>query len=196
MIARMRKFGRDQCGVGAVEFALLTPVLLIALMGVFDTAYDIYTSSLLEGAIQDAARNSTLQDASVNLDSIDDRVTTVVQGIAPNATLAFSRSSYHSFSATGKPEDYTDTNKNKKCDKGEPYEDINDNGVWDKDQGDEGSGGARDVVLYKVNVSYPRPFAIASLLGGSATYSMEAKTVLANQPWDNLAKTAKTRNCT
>lgn len=165
-------------------------------MGVFDIGYDMYTASLLEGAIQRAARDSTLENASSNLDDIDDRVTKVVQDLAPGATLTFDRGAYHSFSEAGKPEDYTDTDKNGKCDKGEPYEDVNDNSRWDTDQRQSGTGGARDVVLYKVDVTYPRPFAVARLLGWSSNYTMSAKTVLANQPWDNLAKTPKVRKCT
>ena len=195
MIARLSALSRDQHGVSAVEFGLLAPVLMLALTGVFDTAYDMYTSSLLEGAIQEAARDSTLEKASLKTSSIDAEVTKVVQDLVPDATLAFSRKSYHSFSAAGKPEDYTDTNKNGKCDAGEPYEDANDNSRWDTDQGQTGMGGARDVVLYSVTVTYPRPFGVAGFVGGSSTNTMTAETVLANQPWDNIAKVATVRNC-
>jgi Flp pilus assembly protein TadG len=195
MIRRLPAIARDTRGVSAVEFALLTPVLLICLMGVFDTAYDMYTASLLEGAIQKAARDSSLEKASLNSATIDNVVTKTVQDLAPQANLTFKRAAYHSFSAIGKPEDYTDTNNNKKCDAGEPYEDANDNGRWDTDQGDTDVGGARDAILYQVTVTYPRPFAIASLLGWPSTYTMNAKTILANQPWDNLAKTAPIRKC-
>jgi len=195
VITRLSALGRDQRGVSAVEFGLLAPVLMLALTGVFDTAYDMYTSSLLEGAIQEAARDSTLEKASLKTSSIDAEVTKVVQDLVPDATLAFSRKSYHSFSAAGKPEDYTDTNKNGKCDAGEPYEDANDNSRWDTDQGQTGMGGARDVVLYSVTVTYPRPFGVAGFVGGSSTSTMTAETVLANQPWDNIAKVATVRNC-
>lgn len=195
MKLRGRHLAADRGGVSAIEFGLLSPVLLLALMGVLDLGYDMYTASLLEGAIQKAARDSTLENASANLDAIDGQVTKAVQDIAPGAKLTFDRSSYHSFSGVGKPEDYVDTNKNGKCDRNEKYEDFNDNGRWDEDQGQSGTGGARDVVLYTVDVSYPRPFAVASLLGWSSTYSMSAKTVLANQPWDNLGKPVVKRQC-
>lgn len=195
MIRRLTNLARDEQGVTAIEFALLTPVLLLTLMGIFDTAYDMYNASLMEGAIQKAARDTTLEKASLNTDVIDEVVKKTVQDLAPNATLAFSRTSYHSFSAIGKPEAITDANKNLKCDPGESYEDTNDNGRWDADQGDDGVGGARDAVLYTVTVTYPRPFAVASLLGWPSTYTMQAKTILANQPWDNVAKTAAIRKC-
>lgn len=195
MICRLRTLRRDERGVSAVEFGLLTPVLLLGLMGVFDTGYDMYTASVLEGAIQSAARASTLQNAGGNEATIDGNVTKAVQDIAPGATTAFTRTAYHSFSEAGKPEDYTDTNKNGKCDAGEPYEDVNENSKWDTDRGAAGFGGARDVVLYQVDVTYPRPFAVASLLGWPSTYTMTARTVLGNQPWDNVKKVATVRNC-
>jgi Flp pilus assembly protein TadG len=196
MIRRLPALACDSRGVAAIEFALLSPVLLLALMGAFDTGYDMYTASLLEGAIQKAARDTTLEKASLKTAAIDDTVTKTVRNLAPAATLTFSRAAYHSFSAIGKPEDFTDTNGNGRCDRNEPYEDVNDNSRWDTDRGDDDIGGARDAVLYTVTVTYPRPFAVASLLGWPSTYTMTAKTVLANQPWDNLAKTVPKRNCT
>ena len=165
------------------------------MLGTFDIGYDIYTASLMEGAIQKAARDSTLEKANLRIATIDSIVTETVQDIAPQATLSFKRTAYHSFSAIGKPEDYTDTNKNGKCDKSEPYEDSNDNGRWDTDQGDDGMGGARDAVLYQVTVNYPLPFGVAGFLGWPTTSTLKTATVLGNQPWDNLAKIVTVRKC-
>jgi Flp pilus assembly pilin Flp len=187
---------RDQRGVTAIEFALLVPVLLLALLGMMDLGYNMYTASLLEGAIQAAARESTLEGANRKLGTIDERVTKAIRDIAPNAeTPTFVRTAYPSFSSAGKPEDYTDTNKNGACDRGEPFEDVNENGTWDADQGRTGLGGARDVVVYEVTVTYPRPFPVASLLGMGSTFTTRARTVLSNQPWDNVAKTPPVKNC-
>lgn len=192
----LRKLRHDVRGVSAVEFALLTPVLLIALLGLLDLGYNMYTASILEGAIQSAARSSTLENASSKATAIDDAVTAAVKDIAPQATIAFKRTAYPSFSSTGKPEDYTDNNKNNKCDNGEPFEDVNENSRWDSDQGTAGLGGARDVVVYLVTITYPRPFPIASMLGAPSTYTLASKTVLTNQPWTNVIATPPIRNCT
>ena len=51
-------------------------------------------------------------------------------------------------------------------------------------------------MLYQVAVTYPRPFGVASFLGWSSMNTLNAKTILANQPWDNVAKTAPIRKCT
>jgi len=195
VIRAVRQLAGDRSGVGVVEFALVLPVLLIALMGMLDLGYNMYTVTLLQGAIQAAARSSTLENAAANTAAIDALVSTAVKDIAPGATLTFKRTSYPSFSSTNKPEDFTDTNGNGRCDAGEPFEDVNENGVWDTDQGTSGSGGSRDVVVYLVTVTYPRQFAIASLLGGSNMFTMKAQTVLANQPWDNVQKSPPVRNC-
>ena len=66
---------------------------------------------------------------------------------------------------------------------GEPFEDANGNGQWDADRGRSGFGGARDAVLYSVNVEYDRFFPIARFIGVSETMDMTVSTVLRNQPY-------------
>lgn len=195
MIRALRSLRDDRCGVSAVEFALLTPVLMIALLGMLDLGYNMYTATILEGAIQGAARTSTLEGAFLRESAIDDAVEAAVFDIAPQATVEFKRTIYPSFSANGKPEDYDDNNSNGKCDAGEPFEDVNENSTWDADQGKTGMGGARDVVVYLAKVTYPRPFAVGRFLGASTTSQIETRTVLTNQPWNNVVKTPPIRNC-
>ncbi|MEW9855555.1 TadE/TadG family type IV pilus assembly protein [Novosphingobium sp. M1R2S20] len=194
---RLGSLSKDRRGTSAVEFALLAPTLLMAMLGLLDLGYNMYTATILEGSIQKAARDSTLEGASGNLAAIDERVREAVHAIAPRATIPPPRrTAYSSFSAAGKPEDYTDTNGNGRCDTGEPFEDANENGRWDTDRGSAGSGSARDVVLYEVTVTYPRPFPIGKFLGMGETYTMSARTVLGNQPWDNVRKTPPVERCT
>ena len=56
--------GADERGVTVIEFALLAPVLLITLLGMFDMGYTMYAQTLLQGALQQAARNSTIEGAA------------------------------------------------------------------------------------------------------------------------------------
>ncbi|WP_052223351.1 TadE/TadG family type IV pilus assembly protein [Novosphingobium malaysiense] len=185
----------DESGASAVEFALVAPVLLMAMMGLFDLGYNVYTATLLEGAIQKAARDSTIEGSVSKTSTLDGRVTDMVRNIAPQAQLTFKRTAYASFSDVGKPEDFTDVNNDGMCDAGEPFEDANGNGVWDADQGKAGSGGARDAVLYEVKVTYPRPFPVTAIFGMSADYAMTSRTVLRNQPYNVSEKTVKVLNC-
>ena len=181
MIARLARLARDRRGATLVEFALICPVLLLMLLGLFDMGYNYYVQSQLQGAIQQAARNSGIEGGK--LDAIDARVTEAVREIAPHAGVEFSRRSYASFSDVSQPEDFTDINEDGRCNEGEPFEDANANGVWDDDRGTAGVGGARDAVLYVVTVTYDRQFAGASFLGLSDEVVTQATTVLRNQPY-------------
>jgi Flp pilus assembly protein TadG len=187
----------DSAGVSAVEFALIAPVLLMMVMGIFDLGHNMYTTSMLQGAIQQAARNSTIEGAASNPAGLDAIVTTAVRAISPNSTLQFGRTAYTNFSDVGQAEDFTDSDGDDICNNGEPYEDSNGNGTWDADQGIAGQGGARDAVLYTVIVSYPRMFPIARLIPGQTdTFTMQSQTVLRNQPWGlQKGDSTATGNC-
>lgn len=196
LIHRLRK---DTNGVSIVEFAMLAPVLLIMLMGLLDLAYNMYTAQMLQGAIQTAARESTIEGAVASSATIDGNVSTAVHAISPGATLAFSRKAYTNFADAGRPEDYQDANANGTCDNGELFEDANNNGSWDVDPGQSGFGGARDAVLYRVAVTYERPFPVFAFIPGqTSTYNLTATTVLRNQPFgtQDSAAAPPTGNCT
>lgn len=187
---------RDRRAVSTVEFALVAPVLLLTLFGIFDLGYTSYIDAQLEGAIQKAARDSTIEGASEKQAELDAAVTNAVHIIVPQATLAFSRQSYSTFSDVAQPEEFTDSPpKNGICDGGEPFEDANANGVWDTDRGANGFGSARDAVLYNVEVTYVRPFPVAAFLGQDSSYTLKAATVLRNQPFGQQVTPATVGNC-
>jgi Flp pilus assembly protein TadG len=187
----------DTAGVAAVEFALIAPVLLLAVFGMFDVGHNMYTSSMMQGAVQQAARKSTIEGAASRTADLDAIVTDSVHAISPDATLQFKRTAYVSFSEVGRAEEFTDLDGDEACNNGEPFEDANGNGQWDTDRGILGQGGARDAVLYTVTISYPRLFPIARLIPGQTdTFTMSTKTVLRNQPFglQNVSPTV-TGNC-
>lgn len=196
LLCRLR---RNRAGVTVIEFALLAPVLLVMLMGLLDLAYNMYTTQMLQGAIQTAARKSTLEGAPSNSAAIDGVVTTAVRSVAPNSTLDFSRKAYSNFAEVGRPEDFEDLNTNGTCDNGELYEDANGNGTWDQNTGTAGFGGARDAVLYTVTVTYERPFPVFAFIPGqTSTYTLRTDTVLRNQPYGAQSERSapQTGNCT
>jgi hypothetical protein len=190
-----RRLASDTAGVTIVEFAMAAPVLLLAVLGLFDLGHNMYTASVIHGVVQKAARDSTIEGAADKADALDQRVTGAVQLIAPGATLQFNRASYATFSEVRKPEDFTDLNDNGACDANEPFEDANGNGTWDADAGKEGFGGARDAVLYRVTVTYDRPFPVSRLIGQPGTFTTTARTVLRNQPYGPQTSVKKTENC-
>lgn len=192
---KLKALIHDSSGVTVVEFALISPVLLILLMGTYDAAYQLYASSVLQGAIQKAGRDSTIEGAAASIATIDQKVADTVRYVVPNATIAFTRKSYTNFGNVATPEDFTDQNNNGTCDFGEVYEDANGNGTWDADRGKDGQGGSKDAVLYTVTVTYPRPLAIAPMIGLSKTITLKTETVLRNQPYGLQGVTKLVKNC-
>ena len=195
-----RALVRDRRGVSAVEFALIAPAFCLLLMGGFDTAHSLYMRSVMQGILQKTGRDSTLEDAdTVRQTDLDQKVQDSVKAIANNATITITRRFYRTFSkaAAAQAETWTDTNKNGRCDAGEPYQDANRNSVWDKDGADAGQGGAKDATVYTVTASYPRMFPLWKFIGGSNTTTISATTVLRNQPYadQDVYAASVVRNC-
>lgn len=195
MRALLNRAWRDSHGAAMVEFALVAPVLVFALIGLFDLSYNIYAASMLEGAIQQAARDSTIEDVGVTQSGIDARVTDIVQTIVPSADLSFERTAYTDFADLSRPEDFTDSDSDGTCNNGEPFEDTNGNGMWDSDRGSAGMGGARDAVLYTVTVTYDRQFPLHQFIGVPGTVTTVARTVLRNQPFAMQDRNITVENC-
>lgn len=190
----LRPLADDRRGVTAIEFGIVAPVLCLMILGLSDLAYQSYTQSMLEGAVQKAARDATLESASTNIDAIDQAVIDAVHRVAPSADVKPIRKSYTTFSNI-KPEKFTDTNKNGVRDPGECYDDVNGNGQWDVDPGKAGLGGADDIVVYQVTATYPRIFPMAGLLGWSSTQTLVAQTVLKNQPYSTQYQPTVVTRC-
>lgn len=191
MFLRLR---REETGAAVIEFAFAAPVMLIMLMGIFDLSHNMYTSSILQGSIQEAARDATIEGASTA--EIDAYVEKIVHQISPGANVTFERFAYTNFKQVKQPEDFTDVNGNGTCDAGEPYFDANENGKWDPDRGQHNSGNARDAVFYEVTVDFKRLFPIAKLIGQSEYFTMKSATVLRNQPYGLQSTAGMNANCT
>lgn len=196
----MKALGRDTRAVTVVEFAMIAPVLCLVLLGSFDIAHSLYTRAVLQGVLQKAGRDSTLENAtSTRQTELDDQVRAQASALANNARITINRRYYRTFTeaAEAKAETWTDTNGNGTCDASEPYEDANRNGTWDRDGANEGQGGAKDTTVYTVTMTYPRFFPIFKMVGGSDTTKITATTVLRNQPYSDQGSygTAIVGNC-
>lgn len=202
LFCRLPSLGSDERGATVVEFAIIAPVMGLVLLGAFDVGHTLYMRAVLQGVLQKAARDSSLESGSeqAKLEAIDKKVTAQVSAIANNGAIEIKRRYYRTFSeaSAAKAEDWTDSNGNGTCDAGEPYTDRNLNKIWDKDGANGGQGGARDSTVYTVTVSYPRFFPIYNMIGGSNTTKVSAATVLRNQPYADQGTygTPEVRNCT
>jgi len=193
----LRRLARDEQGTTLLEFAFVAPVLCLLLMGLFDLGFQIYGQTVLQGAMQEAARKSALEPTVTTTAQLDADVTEAVNDVIPGATLAFTRTNYETFADVRKPEDYTDNNNNDVCDNGEPFEDVNGNSTWDADRGGDGLGGARDAVLYNATATFDRLFPLSSFINVPNSVTVDAGTVLRNQPYDTQTqRTPVIGNCT
>lgn len=180
---KIRRLPDDDRGAYMLEFALIMPVFVMMAMATLDFGMQMYAKSVLAGAVEEAARASTLETNSVSQTGVDQRVRDGVGRVASYALLSFQRSAYQDFSSVGKPEDFTDTNVNGRRDAGECYQDVNSNAVWDAERGENGNGGAGDAVLYRVTMTYDRIFPGWALLGQPQHKAITVSTVLRNQPF-------------
>lgn len=196
----------DARGATIVEFAIVSPVMAMLMMVIGDTLYQGYAQSLLNGALQKAGRDSGIQGNDAQSAGIDAKVVGVVASIVGNpanscasnptgATWCSTRKSYDTFTEVA-PEPFVDTNGNGVRDAGECFSDVNANGSWDADPGATGQGGAGAVTLYTMRITYPRLFPVARLFGWSSVATIQANTLLKNQPYASQVTTPTSTVCT
>lgn len=179
----LRRFRRAQSGVAAVEFALVGPIFLLLLLGIMDYSWQMYAKQVLQGAVAEAARASTLERNALDQSALDTEVERLVKEVMASAELSFSRKAYEGYDKVGKPENFTDSNYNGRYDTGECFEDVNGNGSWDTDRGRSGNGGADDVVLYEVTMRFKRILPVWKMLDQPQEIDLRSSTVLRNQPF-------------
>jgi len=191
----IRKLARDNRGIAAVEFGIIVVPLMIVLLGALDLGYQSYVRAQLQGVLNDVARTATVESPDFSgysgastEEQIENAIEERVNNIARNATYTIEQSSFYEFSGVGDAEKLlTDFNDNGQYDTGDCFEDINNNGTFDLDAGDSGQGGADDVVYYDVTMTMPRIVPVASLIGLSNTYTINARAAVRNQPFADQA---------
>lgn len=194
----IRRVAASQSGISIVEFGLIAPVFMVMIMGVLDLGHTLYMQSVLQGAVQKAARDASLETGGTEAKqtAMDTAIGDQVKRLAKNATVTITRTSFRDYTkaANRTKEPFTDTNGNGTCNAGEPYEDSNDSGSWDIDNGRTGQGGAKDSTILSTEAVYPRLFPFMKTVGLPDNVTIKAATVLVNQPFgDQTAVTV--RNC-
>jgi TadE-like protein len=193
----VRTIAKDDRGATAVEFAIVLPIFLTFMVGLFDAGYFLYNRVQLDGVVAKAARDSSLEsNIGDGAEEVDNQVKAMMGIAAHNAEFEFKREAFAKFTNTKRKEPWNDGNGNKVCDNGEPYEDINNSSTWDRGA-KLGQGGAKDVVVYEVTMTYPRLFPTENMFGIPNEATIRTKTLIANQPYaqQNISQTA-VRNCT
>lgn len=193
-----RVFGRlwrDRRGATAVEYAFVLPILMLLLMGMGYYGQMFYGRALLNGAVRQASRDSTLENA--NTTTLDQNVANVLAPALPGVTVSSTRKSYYDFTDIGRAEKWTDSNANGRCDNGEPYTDENGDGSWNSDIGSSGNGAAGDIIVYTATATYTPMFSVPFMKSMWGKVTLNATAVRRNQPWAaQVAYGSATRTCT
>lgn len=176
-----RKLRREEEGLTIVEFAIVAPVFLLLMMGSLDIGHMVYAQSVLNGAVQSAARDASLEGSSTS--DADARVLAQVENVMPDVTLTTSRKSYYDFADIERPEQWNDANDDATCNNGEAYVDENRNGRWDSDIGQSGNGGANDVVIYTVEATYTPIVKVPFMDRAYGQRTLSSNAIRKNQPF-------------
>lgn len=189
-----RRLASDTRGATIVEFAFVAPILVLTLFGIFDLGYKSYVSSILQGALHEAARMGTVGDKTTT--QIDTHIRARLRDFSRGATITITHKSYLDFSGVQVPETITnDTVPIGTYNVGDCYQDANANNAYDTDRGKSGMGNSEDVLHYTITMTYPRLFPLTKIMGLSATDTISSSTVFRNQPYGSRVTSVTTR-CT
>jgi Flp pilus assembly protein TadG len=202
----LKRLAQDESGNAVTEFGLIAIPFTMMLIGALDAGHSFYVRSVLTGEMNRLSRSSSLEGATVSSQqaAIDDRVRKTIRQVIPSATVTTTRRYYKTFSDAARAQaetviepDPLSPTFNAKCDSGEKYVDANLNNTWDRDGGDDGQGGARDVVIITVQVAYTRMIPVQKLIGIPNNVVRISDSILANQPYGNQSQygTAVERDC-
>lgn len=182
----IRRVLTDRRGVTAVEFALVSPLVLLLMMAAIDLGYTLTVQQLLEASAREASRygiTGEVPQGETRREVIRDIVERHTAGLVDMESLDIDTRAYTAFENVGKPEPFNDANGNGQRDSGESYSDVNGNGQWDPDMGRADAGGSGDVVVY--TLTYPQPVLIPYMASfyGTETITHRARAVVRNEPF-------------
>lgn len=178
----MKKIIKDTKGVTTIEFAMICLPMFMLIMGSIEMGFMMFIKARAEAVLGQAARMSVTGDknkigvSGENIDNFVRENLTFTSGAVINVDKRF----YDKFSQVNQPERrLSNATEAPYC-----FIDINDNEKWDADPSRSGTGGADDVIDYKVNITYNALFPlITNTVTGKNKISLEARTSLRNEPF-------------
>lgn len=180
-----RKRTLGDTGHAIVEFALVAPVLLSLLCGIFEFSGILFAQTLLEGGARQASRFGITGSSTAEV-SRQDMILQIIEdnayGVIDIDEIDMETLVYESFADVGQPEPFTDANSNGEFDEGEEFDDINGNSAWDEDMGLAGLGGPGDVVVYRLRYDWNLIIPFFEPFFGE-TVSLDANVAVRNEPF-------------
>jgi Flp pilus assembly protein TadG len=186
-LGMLRRFLRCESGVTALEFAFVSPVLLLFIVGILEFAMIFLASNVMENAVNNASRTgktgyveSGISREQTLLNAISERI----GGFLDPSKITIAATTYESFDDIGQGEPYTDSDGSGAYEAGETFTDTNGNGQWDSDMGSSGYGNSGEVVVYRI--SYPwnlmTPL-LGNIIGTDGVLTLSTRIVVRNEPY-------------
>lgn len=179
---------KDNRANAITEFALIAPLMLLLLFGLMEFSHVSSARTRLEGSTMRAARAVAASDCPSEREALMKQIVTDGMSNIPSPSKGVvqvtTKSYSDKFGDVGEPEPFSDENGDSVWTLGEPFTDVNGNGEYDDDMGTAGSiGGAGQVISYTARYQVSSLFGfISSKYSGSDIYTIEASTVIRNEP--------------
>lgn len=185
------RFRKNQDGITSLEFALISPVMVMLIMGIIEFSMVMYTTTIMESATNSTSRlGKTGYDPSgmTRQEAIVHSITEKTKDLLDGAKITIETKAYSDFSKVGKPEPCIDP-VNPPCGglPGINYIDANGNGTWDSDMAEVGLGNEGEVVVYSVHYPWKIMTPFVSSLMGASIFDITVRTVVRNEPFGTPA---------
>jgi Flp pilus assembly pilin Flp len=187
MSGSIRQLRRCEEGATAIEFAMISPVLFLLMIGVVELGLVLAAQNIMESATFSASRlgkTGYIESGKTQEEMITEELSRMSSVLLDPSRIVVTSLSYADYADIGEPEPYVDANGNGQRDNGENYTDINSNGQYDLDRGRAGYGTGGSIVVY--TMTYPwRLFTpmVSNLLGEDGAISLRARAVVKNEPF-------------
>ena len=185
MVSFTRRLYRNKEGVTAIEFALVAPVLLMLVMGSLEISLMMFATSMMEGATFQSSRTGKtgyVADGLTQEETIIAALNERAGILMDTENISVTPKSYGSFSEVGEPEPFVDTNGNGERDPGENYTDVNGDGEYSEDMGEDSYGASAQVTMYTITYDWPISTPLLQPFFGE-TKTLSAITVVKNEPY-------------
>jgi hypothetical protein len=179
----------ERAGGSAAEFAVLAPILFLAVIGIIELAVLLTVQVLLEGSIREASRFGITGYTPTGV-TRDQQIRNVIAqytvGLVDMTRVTIDTRVFQSFGSIVRPEPCFKYTSPGVCDTSDPHNwvDVNGNGRWDDGNGTQGSGSSGDIVLYTIYYRHHIMTPLMQrLIGYNGYVSLEASVVVRNEPW-------------
>lgn len=184
MNRRLRR--RLERGVTTLEFALLTPFIVILLLGTID----ISMATMLDSALEHGAEAATRIGTTVSIPAGASRDQAIRDAVwywldpwlSDKNQLSITTQTYTAYSDIGQPEPCLDDSYKTTGTCTGKFTDVNGNNVWDRDMGSSGSGGYGAIVRYQFTVTRPQSYTGILTLLNLNLFSLQRTIVVQNEP--------------